>query len=102
MLTKHSQSENGVKDRINAGQQSKKSRGEEVSVPNQYKRQINDKSKESVTCYQCNKKGHYKSQCPELVRKQLKNANQAPVGKVHIKGKDQHSQKVLQTQNKGH
>ena len=52
--------------------------------------------------YQCNKKGHYKSQYPELIKKQLKNANQTPVEKMHIKRKDQHSQKTLQAQSKGH
>ena len=35
---KCSQPENGMKERINAGQQSKKPRGEEVSAPNQHKR----------------------------------------------------------------
>ena len=71
---KHSQSENGVKG-TNTGQQSKKPRDEEVSVPSQHKRWTDDKSKKSVICYQCNKKGHYKSQCSELTREQLKNAN---------------------------
>ena len=71
---KHSQSENGVK-RTNAEQQLKKLKNKEVSVPNQYKRQINDKSKKNVICYQCNKKGHYKSQCLKLIKKQFKNVN---------------------------
>ena len=86
---------------INAGQQSKKSRDEEVSVPNQHKRQTDDKSKKNVICYQYNKKGHYKLQCPELTREQPKNANQAPVGEVCVKGKDQCSQKSLQVQSEG-
>ena len=46
--------------------------------------------------YQCNKKGHYKSQCPELIKEQFKNANQTPVGEMHVKGKDQHLQKSSQ------
>ena len=55
-----------------------------------------------MICYQCNKKGHYKSQCSELVREQPKNANQTPVREVHVKGKDQHPQKTSQIQNKRH
>ena len=98
---KCSQPENGMKERINTEQQLKKSRSEEVSVPNQHKRWTDDKSKKGVTCYQCNKKGHYKSQCPELAREQPKNANQAPVGEVCVKGKDQCPQKSLQVQNEG-
>ena len=54
--------------RANTGQQSKKSKDEEISAPNQHKRQTDDRSKKNVICYQCNKKGHYKSQCPELAR----------------------------------
>ena len=97
---KHSQPENSVKG-INTGQQSKKPKSEEVSAPNQHKRQTDDKSKESVICYQCNKKGYYKLQCPELTKEQLKNANQTPVREVHVKGKDQHPQKSPQAQSKG-
>ena len=93
--TKCSWPENGMKERTNAGQQLKKPRGEEISVSNQHKGQTDDRSKEGVTCYQCNKKGHYKLQCPKLAREQPKNANQAPVREVHVKGKDQHPQKSL-------
>ena len=93
-LIKHNQSENSVK-RINAGQQLKKPRGKEVSVLSQYKRQTDDRSKENVIYYQCNKKGHYKSQCSELTKKQFKNVNQISVREMCIKGKDQHSQKCL-------
>ena len=100
-LTKCSQPENGVKE-ANTEQQSKKPRGEEVSAPGQHREQTDDRSKEGVTCYQCNKKGHYKLQCPELAREQLKNVNQAPVREVHIKGKDQHPQKTPQAQSEGH
>ena len=85
---------------INTEQQSKKSRNEKVSALNQHKRQTDDKNKKNVTCYQCNKKGHYKSQCSELTKKQFKNANQTPVEEVHIKEKDQHSQKFSQAQSK--
>ena len=90
-----------MKERINAGQQLKKLRSEEVSVLSQHKGQTDNRSKEGVICYQCNKKGHYKLQCSELAREQPKNANQAPVGEVHVKGKDQHPQKSPQAQNKG-
>ena len=86
----------------NAGQQSKKPRSEEVSTPDQHRKQTDDRSKKNVICYQCNKKGHYKSQYPELTKKQPKNANQAPVGEMHTKGKDQHPQKTLQAQSKRH
>ena len=86
-LIKYSQPKNGVK-RINTGQQSKKSKGEEVSASNQHKEQTDDKSKEDVICYQCNKKGHYKSQYSKLTREQSKNVNQAPVREMHVKGKD--------------
>ena len=99
-LTKHSQSENDVREGTNAGQQSKKPKGEKISVPNQHKKWTDDKNKKGVICYQCNKKGHYKSQCPKLAREQLKNANQAPVKEVCVKGKDQHPQKSLQMQSK--
>ena len=98
---KHNQSENGVKG-ANAEQQSKKLKNEEVLVPDQHRKQTNDKSKESVICYQCNKKGHYKLQCSELARKHLKNANQTPVREMHIKEKDQCPQKSLQVQSEGH
>ena len=91
-----------MKKRTNAGQQSKKLKSEEVSASNQHKKRINDRSKEGVICYQCNKKGHYKSQCFVLVKKQLKNINQTPVREVHIKKKDQHLQKFSQIQNKKH
>ena len=98
---KHSQPENGVKERTNTGQQLKKPRGEEISAPNQHKGWTDNRSKKGVICYQCNKKGHYKSQYPELAREQPKNANQAPVGEVCVKGKDQHPQKSLWVQSKG-
>ena len=49
-LIKHSQSENGVK-RINAGQQSKKSKSEKISAFNQQKKWTDDRSKENVICY---------------------------------------------------
>ena len=55
-----------------------------------------------MICYQCNKKGHYKSQCSELTRKQLKNVNQTSMKKVHVKRKDQCLKKSLQTQNEEH
>ena len=79
--------------RTSAGQQSKKSRSEEVSAPNQQKKQIDNRSKEGVICYQCNKKGHYKLQCSELAKEQFKNANQTPVREMCVKGKDQCPQK---------
>ena len=66
--TKHNWLENDVKG-INAEQQLKKLKGEEVSIPNQYKKQTDDKNKENVICYQYNKKGHYKSQCSKLIKK---------------------------------
>ena len=91
-----------MKKKTNTEQQSKKSRSEEVSASSQHKRQTDNKSKESVICYQCNKKGHYKSQCSELAKKQLKNVNQTPVRKVCVKEKDQCPQKSLQMQSKGH
>ena len=97
-LIKCSQSENGVKG-INTGQQSKKPKNEEISMFNQHKRWTDDKSKEGVIYYQCNKKNHYKLQYLKLTKKQFKNANQAPVREVHVKGKDQHSQKSSQMQN---
>ena len=89
-------------NRIHTGQQSKKSKSEKISASDQHREQTDDKSKKDVTCYQCNKKGHYKSQCSELTKKQFKNANQAPVREVHVKGKDQHLQKIPQMQNKRH
>ena len=52
--------------------------------------------------YQCNKKDRYKLQCFELMRKQFKNVNQASMREVHTKGKDQHPQKISQTQSKEH
>ena len=88
--------------RANTGQQSKKPKGEEISVPGQHREQTDDRSKKNVTCYQCNKKSHYKSQYSELTKKQPKNANQAPVREVHVKRKDQHSQKTLQVQSEEH
>ena len=97
-LIKHSQSENDVKE-VNAGQQLKKSKNEKISVPDQHKEWTDDKSKKNVTCYQCNKKGHYKLQYSELTKKQLKNVNQALMGEVHVKRKNQHSQKTSQAQN---
>ena len=101
ILIKHSWLENGMKKRINAEQQSKKSKSEKISAFNQQKKWTDNRNKKGVTCYQCNKKGHYKLQCFELIREQLKNANQAPVGKVCVKGKDQHSQKSPQVQSEG-
>ena len=98
ILIKYNQSENDVK-RINTEQQSKKPRGEKVSAPNQHKKWIDNKSKEGVICYQCNKKGHYKLQCSELMKEQPKNINQTSVRKVHVKRKDQHSQRFLWTQS---
>ena len=88
--------ENGVKERINTEQQLKKLKSEEVSASNQHKRWTDDKSKKNVICYQCNKKNHYKSQYSELIKKQFKNVNQAFVREVHVKRKDQCSQKSLQ------
>ena len=88
--------------RANTGQQSKKSKNEEVSASDQHREQTDDKSKKNVICYQCNKKGHYKSQYSELVRKQPKNVNQAPVREMHVKGKDQCPQKTLWVQSKEH
>ena len=100
ILIKHNQSENNVK-RINTGQQSKKSKNEEVSVSNQHKSWINNKSKKNIICYQCNKKGHYKSQYLKLIKKQPKNANQTSVGKMCVKEKNQCPQKFLQVQSEG-
>ena len=80
--------------KANTRQQSKKSKNEKVSAFNQHREQINDRSKKDVICYQCNKKGHYKSQCSELAKKQPKNANQALVGEMHIKRKNQCPQKT--------
>ena len=97
---KCSQSENGVKG-TNTGQQLKKPRNEEISVSSQHKRWTDDKSKKDVICYQCNKKGHYKSQYPELTKKQFKNVNQTPVGEMCVKGKNQHLQKSSQAQSEG-
>ena len=91
--------ENGVKE-VNTEQQSKKSKSKEVSAPGQHREWIDDRSKKGVICYQCNKKGHYKSQYLKLTREQLKNVNQTPVGEVHVKGKDQHPQKIPQAQSK--
>ena len=98
ILIKCSWPENGMK-RTNTGQQSKKPKNEEVSAFNQHKRWTDDKNKKNVTCYQCNKKGHYKLQYSKVARKQFKNANQAPVRKVCVKGKYQCSQKSLWVQN---
>ena len=98
---KHSWSENDVK-RANAGQQSKKSKNKKVSVPDQHREWTNDRNKKSVICYQCNKKGYYRLQYSELIKKQFKNANQTPVRKVHIKGKNQYSQKTPQMQSERH
>ena len=100
-LTKCNWSENDVK-RANAEQQSKKLKNEEVLVSSQHREWTDDKSKKNVTCYQCNKKDHYKLQCSELAKEQPKNANQAPVGEMHVKGKDQHPQKILQVQSEEH
>ena len=61
--------------RIYTKQQLKKLKGEKVSASNQHKKQTDDRNKKGVICYQCNKKGYYKSQCFELTKKQLKNAN---------------------------
>ena len=97
VLAGYSQSENDVKKKTNTEQQSKKLKDKEILVLNQHKKWTDDKNKKDVTCYQCNKKGHYKSQCSELAKKQLKNVNQAPVREMHVKEKDQHSQKTLQT-----
>ena len=66
--TEHSQPENGMREGTNTGQQSKKPKSKEVSAPNQHKEQTDDKTKKGITCYQCNKKNHYKSQCSELTR----------------------------------
>ena len=59
-------------------------------------------TKKNVICYQCNKKGHYKLQCFELIKKQFKNANQTSVRKIYIKGKNQCLQKTSQMQSKRH
>ena len=53
-----------------------------------FKNKLMIKLKKSVICYQYNKKGHYKLQCFELIREQLKNVNQIPVKKVYVKEKD--------------
>ena len=98
-LTKCSWLKNGVK-RANTEQQSKKPKSKKVSAPDQHKKWTDNKSKKSVICYQCNKKDHYKLQCLKLTREQLKNTNQAPVRKVHVKEKDQCPQKSPQAQNK--
>ena len=98
--TKHSQSKNNMEKKTNTEQQLKKLKDEKVSAFNQHKKQTDDKNKKNVIYYQCNKKGHYKSQCSELTKKQFKNANQTSVRKVCVKGKDQCLQKSPQTQNK--